>query len=97
MGRKTKYQTIMVPGAKAEVSESKAAEKTFPDQAGAVIPKRNLRVTKWLSTTPAIAVCTACTKEFKVPLTALTKTTDAQINLQQQFDRHECAAAAVKK
>jgi hypothetical protein len=54
--------------------------------------KRNLRVTKWLSSTPAIGVCTACSKEFKVPMTALTKTSDARVNLQQQFDRHECAA-----
>jgi hypothetical protein len=60
--------------------------------------KRNLRVTKWLSTTPAIGVCTACSKEFKVPMTAPTKTTDAQVNLQQQFDQHECDTAwAVKK
>jgi hypothetical protein len=54
--------------------------------------KRNLRVTKWLSTTLAIGVCSACSKEFKVPMTALTKTTDAQLNLQEQFYRHECAA-----
>jgi hypothetical protein len=60
--------------------------------------KRNLRVTKWLSTTPAVGVCTACSKEFKVPMSALTKTTDAQVIIQQQFDQHECdAAGAVKK
>jgi len=52
--------------------------------------KRNLQVTKWLSTTPAFGVCTACKKEFKVPMTALTKTKDAQENMQQQFDRHRC-------
>jgi hypothetical protein len=54
------------------------------------MPKRNLRVTKWLSSTPAVRVCTTCSKEFKVPLTALTKTKDAQVNLQRQFDQHEC-------
>jgi hypothetical protein len=59
--------------------------------------KRNLRVTKWFSTTPAVGVCAACTKQFKVQMTALTKTTDAQVNLQQQFDRHECSAASMKK
>jgi hypothetical protein len=53
-------------------------------------PKRVLRVTKWLSTTPAIAVCSSCSREFKVPMSALTKTKDAQTNLQQQFDMHEC-------
>jgi hypothetical protein len=52
--------------------------------------KRNLRVTKWLSTTPAIGVCTACGREFRVPMTALTKVKDAQVNLQQQFDQHKC-------
>jgi hypothetical protein len=53
-------------------------------------PKRVLRVTQWLSSTPAIALCSSCSKQFKVPMSALTKTKDAQENLQQQFDRHEC-------
>jgi hypothetical protein len=51
---------------------------------------RTLRVTKWLSTTPAIGVCTACAREFKVPMSSLSKTADAQANLQGQFDRHKC-------
>jgi hypothetical protein len=55
--------------------------------------KRALRVTKWLSTTPAVGVCTACSKEFKVPMTDLSKTKEAQVNLQQQFDQHNCVAA----
>jgi len=55
------------------------------------MPKRNLRVTKWLSSTPAVGVCTACNKDFKVPMSALTKTKDAQVNLQKQFDQHECS------
>jgi len=54
------------------------------------MPKRNLRIVKWLSTTPAIGVCEFCSKQFKVPITALTKTADAQANLQEQFDRHKC-------
>jgi hypothetical protein len=53
-------------------------------------PKRILRVTKWLSTTPAIGVCTACGKEFKVPMASLGKTADAQAHLQEQFDHHKC-------
>jgi hypothetical protein len=60
------------------------------EEMGLVTVKRNLRVTKWLSSTPAVGVCTTCSKEFKVPLTALTKTKDAQVNLQRQFDQHEC-------
>ena len=40
------------------------------------MPKRNLRVLKWLSATPAIGVCTCCTREFNVLLTALTRTAE---------------------
>jgi len=49
-----------------------------------------LRVVKWLSTTPALAVCTLCSREFKVPMSALQRTADAQASLQAQFDMHEC-------
>ena len=52
--------------------------------------KRILRVTKWLNQTPVMAVCQACGKDFKVPMTALAKTKDAQASLQQQFDLHKC-------
>ncbi len=54
------------------------------------MPRRILRVTKWLRTTPAVAICTACQREFKVPMTDLSKTADAQKSLQEQFDRHQC-------
>jgi hypothetical protein len=54
------------------------------------MPKRKLRVVKWLSSTPAIGMCEACSHQFKVPLTALTRNADAQANLQEQFDRHKC-------
>ena len=54
------------------------------------MPKRVLRVTKWLSTTPAVGVCTACSREFKVPMTVLAKVKDAQVNLQRQFEQHKC-------
>jgi hypothetical protein len=54
--------------------------------------KRALRVVRWLSATPAIAVCTSCGTEFKAPMSALTRTLDAQANLQEQFDRHKCKA-----
>ena len=51
-----------------------------------------LRVVKWLSTTPAVGVCALCNREFKVPLSALKRTADAQASLQEQFDRHKCEA-----
>jgi hypothetical protein len=52
--------------------------------------KRGLRVLKWVGTTPAIAVCEVCGKQFKVPLTALSKSGDAQATLQELFDWHKC-------
>jgi hypothetical protein len=52
--------------------------------------KRNLRVVKWLSSTPVVAVCTFCSREFNVPMSALSRTVDAQADLQQQSDRHSC-------
>ncbi|MHB8215383.1 MAG: hypothetical protein ACYDDS_04815 [Candidatus Sulfotelmatobacter sp.] len=54
------------------------------------MPKRNLRVLKWIGTFPAIASCTACNREFKVPLEALKRVADAQQNLTLQFERHQC-------
>jgi hypothetical protein len=52
--------------------------------------QRRLRVVKWLRTTPAVGVCTHCSWEFKVPMSALRRTADAQSSLQEQFDRHKC-------
>jgi hypothetical protein len=52
--------------------------------------QRRLRVAKWLTTTPAVGVCTLCSREFKVPMSALKRTADAQASLQEQFDRHKC-------
>lgn len=54
------------------------------------MPKRNLRVLKWLGTTPAIGVCTMCNREFKVPLAELKRTASAQENLKLQFAAHQC-------
>jgi hypothetical protein len=52
--------------------------------------KRNLRVLKWLGTTSAIAVCTACDREFKVPLDILKRVGGAVENLKIQFSEHQC-------
>jgi hypothetical protein len=54
------------------------------------MPKRNLRVLKWLGTTPAIAVCTVCNREFKVPLEVLKRVGGAAENLKLQFAQHRC-------
>lgn len=52
--------------------------------------KRNLRVLKWLGTTPAIAVCTECNREFRVPLEVLKRVGGAAENLKLQFAQHQC-------
>jgi hypothetical protein len=54
--------------------------------------KRNLRVLKWLGTTPAIAVCTACNREFRVSLEVLKRVGGAAENLKLQFAHHQCRA-----
>jgi hypothetical protein len=58
------------------------------------MPKRNLRVTKWIGTVPAVAVCTACSREFKVPLTILKSIVAAQESLRLQFAEHKCPEIA---
>jgi hypothetical protein len=57
------------------------------------MPKRNLRVLKWLGMIPAVAVCTICNLEFKVPLAALKRLSDAQESLRRQFAEHVCAGS----
>jgi hypothetical protein len=58
------------------------------------MPKRNLRVTKWIGTVSAVAVCTACSREFKVPLTILKSIVAAQESLRLQFAQHKCPEVA---
>jgi hypothetical protein len=47
---------------------------------------------KWLGTTPAVAVCTACNREFKVPIEVLKRVGGAVENLKLQFADHRCQA-----
>jgi hypothetical protein len=51
---------------------------------------RILRVEKWLGPVPAVAVCTQCGRDFKVPLALLKRTTEAQESLRKQFAEHRC-------
>ena len=71
----------------------RAAQAKFEGGPGPEKPhmiQRRLRIVKWLSATPALAVCTLCNREFNVPMSALRRTADAQATLQRQFDRHKC-------
>jgi len=51
---------------------------------------RNLRVTKWLGTIPAVGICTFCNRQFVVPMAALRRVGDAQESLRIQFNEHKC-------
>ena len=55
--------------------------------------KRNLRVVKWLASTPAAGECTQCRRQFSVPLPALRRVLDAQESLRKQFTEHKCAGS----
>jgi hypothetical protein len=70
------------------LDSKKRLSKLFPERIK--VPKRNLRVAKWIGQVPAIGVCTDCNREFKVPLTAMKRVTDAQESLRVQFTEHEC-------
>lgn len=52
--------------------------------------KRNLRVVKWLASTPALGECTNCQRQFAVPIPALKRASDAQESLRKQFSEHKC-------
>ena len=58
---------------------------------------RIIRVTKWLGPVPAVAVCSQCGREFKVPLAFLKQTTNAQESLRKQFAEHLCPNEAEGK
>jgi hypothetical protein len=59
----------------------------------AITKKRRLQVIQWLSETPILALCTDCKKRFRIPSLYLSKTAEAQLNLQRQFDQHFCEYA----
>jgi hypothetical protein len=56
----------------------------------AIVHKRSLRVVKWLGTIPVTGVCTFCNRQFKVPMTAMKRVSDAQESLRLQFTEHKC-------
>jgi len=52
--------------------------------------KRLLKVIKWLGQVPVEGICTACNRNFTVPLTSLGRLDDAQKALKLKFDVHKC-------
>jgi len=71
-------------------SGSRKAKGAIPIGKEADMIQRRIRVVKWLNTTPALGVCSVCSREFKVPMNALKRTADTRASLQEQFDRHKC-------
>jgi hypothetical protein len=57
------------------------------------MPKRAVRIVKLVGSVPCVAACTACGQQFTAPVSVLKRLTDAQANLQEQFDRHQCQNA----
>jgi hypothetical protein len=55
-----------------------------------LMPKRILRVVKWLGTTPAIGMCAACERQFTLPVAVLRNVVEARAKMQALFDGHEC-------
>jgi len=39
---------------------------------------------------PAVGFCALCSREFRVPVSTLRRTAEAQGSLQEEFDRHKC-------
>jgi hypothetical protein len=64
-------------------------EKKVSDQK-LTVPKRNLRVVKWVGTVPAIGFCTYCNRQFKTRLDSMKRVADAQESLRVQFTEHKC-------
>jgi hypothetical protein len=56
-----------------------------------------MRITRTISGIPVAAVCTECTREFKLPMTMMGKTSGARANLQELFDRHKCKSKDVSQ
>lgn len=56
--------------------------------------KAVLQVTKYMGSSPVIAKCSACGRQFKTPTTRLQRVADAMASLQEQFDRHSCSATS---
>jgi hypothetical protein len=54
--------------------------------------KRNLRVLEWIGMVPAVGICSLCNLQFKVPVSAVKRVSDAQESLRIQFAEHTCTA-----
>jgi hypothetical protein len=58
---------------------------------------RSLRILKYLDRSPTHAKCDSCNREFRTPLSALHKPSEALKLLKEMFDRHICKDQATKR
>ena len=93
MAKRKAYKTTTIARAKASASKDRSVKRASREALSLerlAMPKRNLRVVKWLGTVPAVGVCTFCNLQFKVPVTAMKRVADAQAALRLQFAGHKC-------
>ena len=54
------------------------------------MPDRNLKIARFIGSTPSIAYCDVCRLAFKTRQEFLVDADKAKQQLQSDFDRHEC-------
>lgn len=54
------------------------------------MPERNLRIVRFIGTTPSLAYCDVCKLAFRTRQEFLHDADKAKQQLQSDFDKHEC-------
>jgi hypothetical protein len=54
------------------------------------MPERNLRIARFIGTTPSVAYCDVCRLVFRVRPEFVTEAERAKQQLQSDFEKHEC-------
>ena len=54
------------------------------------MPKREMRIVKYIGPAPYLAVCTYCIQQFKVPPDVTLTAMEAETELQAEFSHHVC-------
>ena len=54
------------------------------------MPGRNLKIARFIGTTPSVAYCDVCKLAFRVRREFITDAVKAKEQLQSDFEKHEC-------
>ena len=54
------------------------------------MPKREMRILKYIGPAPSLAVCTSCSQQFKMAPDGTLTGDEAIARLQIEFEQHEC-------